>query len=137
MDKKKTLKEMREEIKQMVEASQRRQKGEKVTSEDIKKNPIGTRAKSVKAENFRTDIDTGMKSQKSKDYSKSKTSGTYMDADNKPNPPKSKRDEKPRQRRGAGREDMMSNQRQREIMEREERKRKNNMDKGGSNVVGS
>jgi hypothetical protein len=44
---------------------------------------------------------------------------------------------KPRQRRGAGREDMMSNQRQREIMEREERKRKNNMDKGGSNVVGS
>ena len=44
---------------------------------------------------------------------------------------------KPRQRRGAGREDMMSNQRQREIMEREERKRKNNMDRGGSNVVGS
>jgi hypothetical protein len=43
---------------------------------------------------------------------------------------------KPRQRRGAGREDMMNN-RQREIMEREERKRKNDMDKGGSNVVGS
>ncbi len=43
---------------------------------------------------------------------------------------------KSRQRRGAGREDMMNN-RQREIMEREERKRKNDMDKGGSNVVGS
>jgi len=78
MDKKKTLKEMREEIKQMIEASQRRQKGEKVTSQDIKENPIGTRAKSVKAENFRTDVDTGMKAQKSKDYSKAKTSGTYM-----------------------------------------------------------
>lgn len=44
---------------------------------------------------------------------------------------------KARQNRGAGREDMMSNQRQREIMEREERKRKNAQDKGGSNVVGS
>jgi hypothetical protein len=49
---------------------------------------------------------------------------------------KPKEKAKPRQRRGAGREDMMNN-RQREIMEREERKRKNNMDKGGSNVVGS
>ena len=137
MDKKKTLKEMRDEIKQMIEASQRRQKGQKVTSEDIKTNPIGTRAKSVKAENFRTDIDTGMKSQKAKDYSKSKTSGTYMDANNKPNPPKAKRDDKPRQSRGVGREDMMSRERQRMIMEREERKRKNAKDKGGSSVVGS
>ena len=111
----------------MVEASQRRQKGQKVTSEDIKTNPIGTRAKSVKAENFRTDIDTGMKAQKSKDYSKKKTSGTYMDANNKPNPPKSKRDEKPRQRPGAGREAMMAK------ME-EERKRRQ---RGESSVVGS
>jgi hypothetical protein len=127
MDKKKTLKEMREEIKQMVEASQRRQKGQKVTSEDIKTNPIGTRAKSVKAENFRTDIDTGMKSQKAKDYSKSKTSGTYMDANNKPNPPSRNKDTKPRQRPGAGREAMMAK------ME-EERKRRQ---RGESAVVGS
>ena len=127
MDKKKTLKQMREEIKQMVEASQRRQKGQKVTSEDIKTNPIGTRAKSVKTKNFRTDIDTGMKAQKSKDYSKKKTSGTYMDANNKPNPPKSKRDERPRQRPGAGREAMMAK------ME-EERKRRQ---RGESSVVGS
>ncbi len=48
---------------------------------------------------------------------------------------KEKREQKER-KRGAGREDMMNN-RQREIMEREERKRKNDMDKGGSNVVGS
>jgi hypothetical protein len=129
MDKKKTLKEMREEIKQMIEASQRRQKGEKVTSQDIKSNPIGTRAKSVKAENFRTDVDMGMKSQKSKDYSKAKTSGTYMDSNNKPNPPKSNRqsDNKPRQRPGAGREAMMTK------ME-EERKRRM---RGESAVVGS
>jgi hypothetical protein len=127
MDKKKTLKQMREEIKQMVEASQRRQKGQKVTSEDIKTNPIGTRAKSVKAENFRTDIDTGMKSQKAKDYSKSKTSGTYMDANNKPNPPSRNKDTKPRQRPGAGREAMMAK------ME-EERKRRQ---RGESAVVGS
>jgi len=124
MDKKKTLKEIRDEIKQMVEASQRRQKGEKVTSEDIKSNPIGTRAKSVKAENFRTDVDTGMKAQKAKDYSKKKTSGTYMDADNKPNPPKQ---EKPRQRPGAGREAMMAKA-------EEERKRRM---RGESAVVGS
>jgi len=127
MDKKKTLKQMREEIKQMVEASQRRQKGQKVTSEDIKTNPIGTRAKSVKADNFRTDIDTGMKSQKAKDYSKSKTSGTYMDASNKPNPPSRNKDTKPRQRPGAGREAMMAK------ME-EERKRRQ---RGESSVVGS
>ncbi len=127
MDKKKTLKQMREEIKQMVEASQRRQKGQKVTSEDIKTNPIGTRAKSVKAENFRTDVDTGMKSQKAKDYSKSKTSGTYMDANNKPNTPSRSKDTKPRQRPGAGREAMMAK------ME-EERKRRQ---RGESSVVGS
>jgi hypothetical protein len=59
--------------------------------------------------------------------------GEYK-AKKKEDQPKAKA--KPRQRRGAGREDMMNN-RQREIMEREERKRKNNMDKGGSNVVGS
>lgn len=127
MDKKKTLKEMRDEIKQMIEASQRRQKGQKVTSEDIKTNPIGTRAKSVKAENFRTDVDTGMKAQKAKDYSKKKTSGTYMDANNKPNPPSRSKDTKPRQRPGAGREAMMAK------ME-EERKRRM---RGESSVVGS
>ena len=44
---------------------------------------------------------------------------------------------KTRQNRGAGREDMMSRERQRMIMEREERKRKNAQDKGGSSVVGS
>lgn len=136
MDKKKTLKQMREEIKQMVEASQRRQKGQKVTSEDIKTNPIGTRAKSVKAENFRTDIDTGMKSQKAKDYSKSKTSGTYMDANNKPNPPSRNKDTKPRQRPGAGREDMMSRQRQDTIMRREEEKKNKAQGMGGGTVFG-
>jgi hypothetical protein len=129
MDKKKTLKEMREEIKQMIEASQRRQKGEKVSSQDIKSNPIGTRAKSVKAENFRTDVDMGMKAQKSKDYSKAKTSGTYMDSNNKPNPPKSNRqsDNKPRQRPGSGKERMMAKA-------EEERKRRM---RGESAVVGS
>jgi hypothetical protein len=127
MDKKKTLKEMREEIKQMIEASQRRQRGEKATSQDLKSNPIGTRAQSVKPENFRTDVDTGMKAQKSKDYSKSKTSGTYMDSNNKPNPPKAKSDDKPRQRPGSGKDKMMAKA-------EEERKRRM---RGESAVVGS
>ena len=126
MDKKKTIKEMREEIQRMIEASQRRQKGEKVTSQDIKENPIGSRAKG-RPENFRTDVDMGIKAQKSKDYSKAKTSGTYMDSNNKPNPPKAKKDDKPRQRPGAGREAMMAK------ME-EERKRRQ---RGESSVVGS
>jgi len=126
MDKKKTLKEMREEIQRMVEASQRRQKGENVTSQDLKSNPIGTRAKG-RPENFRTDVDMGIEAQKSKDYSKAKTSGTYMDSNNKPNPPKAKKDDKPRQRPGAGREAMMAK------ME-EERKRRQ---RGESAVVGS
>ena len=43
----------------------------------------------------------------------------------------------PRRSPAAGREDMMSRQRRQEIMDREERKRKNDKDKGGSNVVGS
>ena len=42
----------------------------------------------------------------------------------------------PRKRRGTGRSEMMS-ERQREVMEREERKRKQAQEKGGSNVVGS
>ena len=126
MDKKKTIKEMREEIQRMIEASQRRQKGEKVTSQDIKSNPIGSRAKG-RPENFRTDVDMGIKAQKSKDYSKAKTSGTYMDSNNNPNPPKAKKEDKPRQRPGAGREAMMAK------ME-EERKRRQ---RGESAVVGS
>lgn len=126
MDKKKTLKEMREEIQRMIEASQMRQKGENVTAQDLKSNPIGTRAKG-RPENFRTDVDMGIKAQKSKDYSKAKTSGTYMDSNNKPNPPKAKKDDKPRQRPGAGREAMIAK------ME-EERKRRQ---RGESAVVGS
>jgi len=127
MDKKKTLKEMRDEINRMIEASQMRQKGQKVTSEDIKSNPIGTRAKAVKPENFRTDIDTGKKPQQSKDYSKAKTSGTYMDSNNKPYPPSANKDSKPRQRPGSGKERMLAK-------EEEERKRRM---RGESNVVGS
>ncbi len=50
------------------------------------------------------------------------------DKDDKP-----KEKAKPRQRRGAGREDMMNN-RQREIMEREERKRQAANKNGGSNT---
>jgi len=46
---------------------------------------------------------------------------------------KPKEKAKPRQRRGAGREDMMNN-RQREIMEREERKRQAANKNGGSNT---
>ena len=42
----------------------------------------------------------------------------------------------PRKRRATGRDAMMS-ERQREVMEREERKRKQAQEKGGSNVVGS
>jgi len=56
--------------------------------------------------------------------------GAYKakDKDDKP-----KEKAKPRQRRGAGREDMMNN-RQREIMEREERKRQAANKNGGSNT---
>lgn len=60
--------------------------------------------------------------------------GEYK-ANKKEDQPKAK--PKTRQNRGAGREDMMSRERQRMIMEREERKRKNAQDKGGSSVVGS
>jgi hypothetical protein len=42
----------------------------------------------------------------------------------------------PRQRRGTGRSEMMS-ERQRSVMEREEEKRKRAQEKGGSSVVGS
>jgi hypothetical protein len=50
-----------------------------------------------------------------------------MDSNNKPNPPKDRRDEKPRQRPGSGKERMMAKA-------EEERKRRKN---GESAVVGS
>ena len=49
---------------------------------------------------------------------------------------KEKREEKER-KRGAGRDDMMSRQRQDTIMRREEEKKKKSQGMGGSNVVGS
>jgi hypothetical protein len=129
MDKKKTLKEMREEIKQMVEASQKRQ-GRDTKSE------MGSKAMKAKdtSKNFQ---DGGYKVKTKVEGSKyqgAPISKANLQEYKEAQSPKAKA--KTRQRRGAGREDMMNN-RQREIMEREERKRKNNMDKGGSNVVGS
>jgi hypothetical protein len=130
MDKKKTLKQMREEIKQMIEASQKRQ-GRDTKSE------MGSKAMKAKdtSKNFQ---DGGYKAKTKVDGSKyqgAPISKANLQEYKEAQSPKERA--KPRQRRGAGREDMISNQRQREIMEREERKRKNNMDKGGSNVVGS
>jgi hypothetical protein len=130
MDKKKTLKEMREEIKQMVEASQKRQ-GRDTKSE------MGSKAMKAK-DTSKYFQDGGYKAKTKVDGSKyqgAPISKANLQEYKEAQSPKEKA--KTRQRRGAGREDMMSNQRQREIMEREERKRKNNMDKGGSNVVGS
>ena len=49
---------------------------------------------------------------------------------------KEKREEKER-KRGAGRDDMMSRQRQDTIMRREEEKKKKSQGMGGSNVVGA
>ena len=49
---------------------------------------------------------------------------------------KEKREEKDR-KRGAGRDDMMSRQRQDTIMRREEEKKKKSQGMGGSNVVGA
>lgn len=127
MDKRESLKEMSQKIADMITASKRRQKGKDVTSEDISKRrerresgmgKPGTIGQGGKTPGDRAQSESG-----------------YMPDKGKDDKPKEKA--KPRQRRGAGREDMMSNQRQREIMEREERKRKNDMDKGGSNVVGS
>jgi hypothetical protein len=92
MDKKKTIKEMREEIKQMVEASKRRQRT--------------------------TGGGTAMKAPNGKEYM-GPARGEY-----KPAP---KRDEKPRQRPGSGKERMMAK------MEEERKRRKN----GESAVVGS
>jgi len=130
MDKKESLKEMRKKIKEMIEASQQRQ-GRDTKSE------MGSKAMKAKdaSKNFQ---DGGYKAKTKVDGSKyqgAPISKANLQEYKEAQSPKEKT--KPRQRRGAGREDMMSNQRQREIMEREERKRKNNMDKGGSNVVGS
>ena len=58
----------------------------------------------------------------------SKEASKYERGDSKPSAP--------RRRRATGRDAMMS-ERQREVAEREERKRKQAQEKGGSNVVGS
>jgi hypothetical protein len=107
MDKKKTLKEMRDEIQRMIEASQRRQKGENVTSENVKDKPTGG-ASLLYAPN-------------GKPYK-----GPALPERKGENKPASKRDEKPRQRPGSGKERMMAKA-------EEERKRRKN---GESAVIG-
>jgi hypothetical protein len=67
----------------------------------------------------------------SKDYSKKPTTNSADQYKAKKEAPKTSR-----RSPAAGREDMMSRQRRQEIMDREERKRKNDKDKGGSNVIG-
>ena len=147
----------------MRKATKRRQKGENVTSEDIKArmekremdkakeelrtqrkaagkggNKFGKVAMGAKgtARNFAGDGEGQgyMPATKipSKDYSQKSTTNSTDQYKAK----KKSEDKAPRRSPAAGREDMMSRQRRQEIMDREERKRKNDKDKGGSNVVG-
>ena len=126
MDKRESLKEMRQKIADMITASKRRQKGKDVTSEDISKRrerresgmgKPGTIGQGGKTPGDRAQSESG-----------------YMPDKGKDNKPKEKA--KPRQRRGAGREDMMSRQRQDTIMRREEEKKKKAQGIGGGTVVG-
>jgi hypothetical protein len=160
MEKRKTIKDTLKEIEYMRKATKRRQKGENVTSEDIKArmekremekakedlkaakrggNKFGKVAMGAKgtARNFAGDGEGQgyMPATKipSKDYSKKSTTNSTDQYKAK----KKSEDKAPRRSPAAGREDMMSRQRRQEIMDREERKRKNDKDKGGSNVVGS
>jgi hypothetical protein len=120
MDKKKTLKQMRDEIKQMVEASKQRQ-GRDTKSE------MGSRAMKAKdtSKNFQGG---GYKAKTKVDGSKYQgapiSKANLQDYKEAQAP---KKDTKPRQRPGAGREAMMAK------ME-EERKRRQ---RGESAVVGS
>ena len=144
----------------MRKATKRRQKGENVTSEDIKARmekremekakedlktakkggrKYGGKAMGAKdtARNFAGDGEgqgyTPATKIPSKDYSKKSITNSTDQYKAK----KKSEDKAPRRSPAAGREDMMSRQRRQEIMDREERKRKNDKDKGGSNVVGS
>lgn len=120
MDKKKTLKQMRDEIKQMIEASKQRQ------GRDAKSD-IGSKAMKAKdtSKNFQ---DGGYKAKTKVDGSKYQgapiSKANLQDYKEAQAP---KKDTKPRQRPGAGREAMMAK------ME-EERKRRM---RGESSVVGS
>jgi len=151
--KRETLMKMKRDIEDMIEASKRRQKGKNVTSENIKARKAKEELKAVKrggrkyggkamsaqdtARNFAGDGEgqgyTPATKISSKDYSKKSTTNSTDQYKAK----KKSEDKAPRRSPAAGREDMMSRQRRQEIMDREERKRKNDKDKGGSNVVGS
>ena len=160
MEKKKSIKDTLEELKMMRKASKERQKGKNTTSEDIKSRmekremnkakedlkaakkggkKYGSKAMGAKdtARNFAGDGEGQgyMPATKipSKDYSKKPTTNSADQYKAKKESPK----KTPRRSPAAGREDMMSRQRRQEIMDREERKRKNDKEKGGSNVVGS
>jgi len=120
MDKKKTLKEMREEIKQMIEASQKRQ-GRDTKSE------MGSKAMKAKdtSKNFQ---DGGYKAKTKVDGSKYQgvpISKANLQEYKEAQSPKEKT--KPRQRPGSGKERMMAKA-------EEERKRRM---RGESAVVGS
>ena len=120
MDKKKTIKEMRKEIEEMIKASQERQ-GRDVKSE------MGSKA--MKAKDTSKNFQGGGYSPKTK-VDGSKYQGAPISKANLQEyreAQKQKKESKPRQRPGAGREAMMAK------ME-EERKRRQ---RGESAVVGS
>ena len=164
MEKRKTIKDTLEELKMMRKASKERQEGKNTTSEDIKSRmekremnkakedlkaakrggrKYGGKAMGAKdtARNFAGDGEgqgyTPATKIPSKDYSKKPTTNSADQYKPKKSKPKEEAPKKaPWRSPAAGREDMMSRQRRQEIMDREERKRKNDKDKGGSNVVG-
>ena len=129
----------------MRKATKRRQKGENVTSEDIK-----ARMEKREMNKAKEDLKTQKKEARKagRKFSTPKDRSQYVAPNGKEymGPgygPKRERKAKeeapkkaPRRSPAAGREDMMSRQRRQEIMDREERKRKNDKDKGGSSVVG-
>ena len=148
MEKKKSVKDTLAELAIMRKASKKRQEGKNTTSEDIKKRMEKREVDEAKEETKKLKQEARAAG---RSFSTPKDKPKYVAPNGKeyagpgggpnpePKPERKAKEEGPKKasrRRGTGRDEMMS-ERQRAVMEREEEKRKQAQEKGGSNVVGS
>jgi hypothetical protein len=139
MEKKKSVKDTLGDLEIMSKASRMRQKGKNVTSEDIK-------ARMQKRETDKAKEETKAAKKEARKAGRPFSTPQYVAPNGKeyagpgygPKPERKAKEEGPKKaprRRATGRSEMMS-ERRRAVMGREEEKRKQAQEKGGSSVVG-
>jgi hypothetical protein len=147
MEKKESVKDTLVDLEIMSKASKKRQKGKNVTSEDIKARMQKRETDKAKEEAKAAKKEAKAAKKEARKAGRPFSTPQYVAPNGKeyagpgygPKPERKAKEEKPKKaprRRATGRSEMMS-ERQRAVMGREEEKRKQAQEKGGSSVVGS